>query len=89
LTSAEDVSRENSEEGVQDFDDRWREGKGKGVLIERLVGEGGGGGKDSSSGGASSTAAVKRAGIKGNSEASKAKSGEMEDFLGLPRGAQK
>jgi hypothetical protein len=86
LTSAEDVSRENSEDGVQDFDDRLREGKGKSVLIERLVGEGGGG-KESS--GASSTAAVKRAGVKGNSEASKAKSGEMEDFLGLPRGAQK
>jgi hypothetical protein len=61
-----------------------REAKAKGVLIERLVGEGG---KDSGVGGGGS--AVKRAGVKGNAEASKAKSGEMEDFLGLPRGAQK
>jgi hypothetical protein len=83
LTNADDVSRENSEEGVQDFDDRLREAKAKGVLIERLVGEGG---KDSGAGGSS---AVKRAGVKGNAEQSKAKSGEMEDFLGLPRGAQK
>lgn len=82
LTNADDVSRENSEEGVQDFDDRLREAKAKGVLIERLVGEG----KESGPGGSS---AVKRAGVKGNAEASKAKSGEMEDFLGLPRGAQK
>jgi hypothetical protein len=85
LTDAEDVSRENSEEGVQDFDDRLREAKAKGVLVERLVGEGGG--KDSAAG--SGGSAVKRAGVKGNAEASKAKSGEMEDFLGLPRGAQK
>ena len=83
LTNADDVSRENSEEGVQDFDDRLREAKAKGVLIERLVGEGG---KDSGAGGSST---VKRAGVKGNAEQSKAKSGEMEDFLGLPRGAQK
>jgi hypothetical protein len=83
LTNAEDVSRENSEEGVQDFDDRLREAKAKGVLIERLVGEGG---KDSGAAGGST---VKRAGVKGNAEQSKAKSGEMEDFLGLPRGAQK
>jgi hypothetical protein len=81
LTNADDVSRENSEEGVQDFDDRLREAKAKGVLIERLVGEGG---KDSAG-----SSAVKRAGVKGNAEQSKAKSGEMEDFLGLPRGAQK
>ena len=84
LTDAEDVSRENSEEGVQDFDDRLREAKAKGVLIERLVGEG----KDSGAGSRGSPA-VKRAGVKGNAEQSKAKSGEMEDFLGLPRGAQK
>ena len=84
LTDAEDVSRENSEEGVQDFDDRLREAKAKGVLIERLVGEG----KDSGAGSGGSSA-VKRAGVKGNAEQSKAKSGEMEDFLGLPRGAQK
>ena len=84
LTDAEDVSRENSEDGVQDFDDRLREAKAKGVLIERLVGEGGN--KDP---GAAGGSAVKRAGVKGNAEASKAKSGEMEDFLGLPRGAQK
>jgi hypothetical protein len=84
LTNAEDVSRENSEDGVQDFDDRLREAKAKGVLIERLVGEGGG----NNSGGAGGSA-VKRAGVKGNAEQSKAKSGEMEDFLGLPRGAQK
>ena len=83
LTDAEDVSRENSEEGVQDFDDRLREAKAKGVLIERLVREGG---KESGPG---CSSAVKRAGIKGNAEASKANSGEMEDFLGLPRGAQK
>ena len=82
LTDADDVSRENSEEGVQDFDDRLREAKAKGVLIERLVGEG----KDSGAAGGST---VKRAGVKGNAEQSKAKSGEMEDFLGLPRGAQK
>ena len=84
LTDAEDVSRENSEEGVQDFDDRLREAKAKGVLIERLVGEG----KDSGAGSRGSPA-VKRAGVKGNAEQSKAKSGVMEDFLGLPRGAQK
>jgi hypothetical protein len=84
LTDASDVSRENSEDGVQDFDDRLREARAKGVLVERLVGEGGN--KDP---GAAGGLAVKRAGVKGNAEASKAKSGEMEDFLGLPRGAQK
>jgi hypothetical protein len=47
-----------------------------------VVGEG----KDSVAAGGS---AVKRAGVKGNAEQSKAKSGEMEDFLGLPRGLQK
>lgn len=82
LTDADDISRENSEEGVQDFDDRLREAKAKSVLVERLVGEG----KDSAAAGGS---AVKRAGVKGNAEQSKAKSGEMEDFLGLPRGLQK
>lgn len=86
LTDAEDVSRENSEEGVQDFDDRLREARGKGVLIERLVGEGAADSGSPGSGGS----AVKRAGVKpGNAQASKAKSDEMEDFLGLPRGAQK
>lgn len=75
LTDAEDVSRENSEEGVQDFDDRLREAKAKAVLIERLVGEG------KESGGAGGPA-VKRAGVKGSGP----KSSEMEDFGGLPRG---
>jgi hypothetical protein len=75
LTDADDVSRENSEEGVQDFDDRLREARAKAVLVERLVGEG----KESAAGGA---AAVKRAGVKSNA----VKSDEMEDFGGLPRG---
>jgi hypothetical protein len=75
LTDAEDVSRENSEEGVQDFDDRLREARAKGTLVERLVGEG----KESAS-------AVKRAGVKGNAVA---KSSEMEDFGGLPGGVLK
>ena len=94
LTDADDVSRENSEEGVQDFDDRLREAKGKGVLVERLVGEGGGGGRDSAAAGAAGgghagNSTVKRAGVKpGNAQETKAKSGEMEDFLGLPRGVK-
>lgn len=74
LTDADDVSRENSEEGVQDFDDRLREARAKAVLVERLVGEGKEGG--------SGAAAVKRAGVKSNA----VKSDEMEDFGGLPRG---
>jgi hypothetical protein len=86
LTDAEDVSRENSEEGVQDFDDRLREARAKAVLVERLVGEGakenGSGGGGAGSGAGSGAAAVKRAGVKGNG----AKSDEMEDFGGLPRG---
>lgn len=76
LTDSDDVSRENSEDGVQDFDDRLREAKAKAVLIERLVGEG----KESAVAGG--VMAVKRAGVKGNA----AKSSEMEDFGGLPRG---
>jgi hypothetical protein len=75
LTDPEDVSRENSEDGVQDFDDRLREAKAKAVLVERLVGEGG---KENAGGGT----AVKRAGVKSNG----AKSSEMEDFGGLPKG---
>lgn len=78
LTDMNDVSRENSEEGVQDFDDRLREAKGKAVLVEKLVGEG----KEGSGSGA---AGVKRAGVK----PTQSKSGEMEDFGGLPRGLQK
>jgi hypothetical protein len=74
LTDSEDVSRENSEDGVQDFDDRLREAKAKAVLVERLVGEGG---KENAGGGT----AVKRAGVK----SSGAKSSEMEDFGGLPK----
>lgn len=74
LTDRDDVSRENSEEGVQDFDDRLREARAKAVLVERLVGEGKEGG--------SGAAAVKRAGVKSNA----VKSDEMEDFGGLPRG---
>jgi hypothetical protein len=76
LTDSDDVSRENSEDGVQDFDDRLREAKAKAVLVERLVGEGG---KENVGGGGM---AVKRAGVKSNG----AKSSEMEDFGGLPRG---
>jgi hypothetical protein len=75
LTDSDDVSRENSEDGVQDFDDRLREAKAKAVLVERLVGEGG---KEN----AGSGTAVKRAGVK----SSGAKSSEMEDFGGLPKG---
>jgi hypothetical protein len=83
LTDAEDVSRENSEEGVQDFDDRLREARAKAVLVERLVGEGAKANGSGGGGGAGSgAAAVKRAGVKGNG----AKSDEMEDFGGLPRG---
>lgn len=78
LTDADDVSRENSEDGVQDFDDRLREARAKAVLVERLVGEG----KESATAGGGSGTAVKRAGVKGNA----AKSDEMEDFGGLPRG---
>ena len=78
LTDADDVSRENSEEGVQDFDDRLREARAKAVLVERLVGEGG----KESGGAAGGAAAVKRAGVKSNA----VKSDEMEDFGGLPRG---
>lgn len=80
LTSQEDVSRENSEEGVQDFDDRLREARAKAVLVERLVGEVAGG---AASGGAA--AGVKRAGVKPTG----VKSGEMEDFGGLPKALQK
>lgn len=76
LTDADDVSRENSEEGVQDFDDRLREARAKAVLVERLVGEG------KEGGGGGGAAAVKRAGVKSNA----VKSDEMEDFGGLPRG---
>lgn len=77
LTDRDDVSRENSEDGVQDFDDRLREARAKAVLVERLVGEGG-----KESGAAGGAAAVKRAGVKSNA----VKSDEMEDFGGLPRG---
>jgi len=79
LTDRDDVSRENSEEGVQDFDDRLREAKAKAVLVERLVGEAG---KESGGAAGGGAAAVKRAGVKGNG----VKSDEMEDFGGLPRG---
>jgi len=79
LTDADDVSRENSEDGVQDFDDRLREARAKAVLVERLVGESG---KENAAGGGVA-AAVKRAGVKGNAGV---KSDEMEDFGGLPRG---
>ncbi|KAM0715324.1 hypothetical protein Q7P37_008822 [Cladosporium fusiforme] len=79
LTDQDDVSRENSEEGVQDFDDRLREAKAKAVLVERLVGEG------KEGGGASGAAGVKRAGVK----PTQVKSGEMEDFGGLPKALQK
>lgn len=78
LTDQDDVSRENNEEGVQDFDDRLREAKAKAVLVERLVGEG----KETGSGGQ----AVKRAGVKSTQ---KSGGGEMEDFGGLPRALQK
>jgi hypothetical protein len=77
LTDADDVSRENSEEGVQDFDDRLREARAKAVLVERLIGEG-----KESGGAGGGAAAVKRAGVKSNA----VKSDEMEDFGGLPRG---
>ena len=80
LTDMEDVSRENSEDGVQDFDDRLREARAKAVLVERLVGESG---KESGGAAASGAAVVKRAGVKGNAAV---KSDEMEDFGGLPRG---
>lgn len=81
LTDADDVSRENSEDGVQDFDDRLREARAKAVLVERLVGESGKEG--GSAGGSGAAASVKRAGVKGNAAV---KSDEMEDFGGLPRG---
>lgn len=83
LTDENDVSRENSEEGVQDFDDRLREARAKAVLVERLVGEGG------ASAGAGGGPVVKRAGVKANAEQAKGKSDEMEDFGGLPRGLMK
>ena len=77
LTDADDVSREKSEEGVQDFDDRLREARAKAVLVERLVGEG-----KESGGAGGGAAAVKRAGVESNA----VKSDEMEDFGGLPGG---
>lgn len=79
LTDQNDVSRENSEEGVQDFDDRLREAKAKAVLVERLAGEG----KETSANGGP---AVKRAGVKSTQ---KSGGGEMEDFGGLPKALQK
>lgn len=84
LTDRDDVSRENTEDGVQDFDDRLREARAKAVLIERLVGEGG---KERAN--AAGGQAVKRAGVKGNAAAAGSRSDEMEDFGGLSKLVQK
>lgn len=86
LSNVDEVSTENSEDAVQDFEERIRDAKAKAVLISRIVGEtdDGAAGAPSTEGDSSSSKTIRL-----NKQQGAGKSDEMEDFGGLPRAARK
>ena len=79
LCDAESVSTVNDEESVNAFDERVRDAGAKGTLISKMVGEKDG---DLDFGEAGDE-------TKGKEGASRKGGGEMEDFVGLPKGKGK
>ncbi len=85
LTNPETVPTENDEDSVSEFDDRLKDAKAKGFLIEKIVGE------DHSltsteTAGSGETSNLFDKGSRLKQNARVKQSGEMEDFVGLPRG---
>jgi len=91
LTDPEDLSTENSEEAVQDVDERVKDAKAKATLISRIVGESEDVVTATTTGSATGSKESTRRGVRVKADEAqvRAKSGEMEDFGGLPKGIQK
>lgn len=78
LTDPDTLAMVNDEDAVEEFDDRVKEAKTKARLISRIVGE-----DDHVK------HAVTLSSDQNNNADEKAKTGEMEDFVGLPAAASK
>jgi hypothetical protein len=87
LSDPEDLSVENDEEDVSEFDDRLKDAKAKAVIIERIVGEGERNVEEEEGGVVASGASTSRKGpvrVKRSEKVAVAgkSTGEMEDFAG-------
>ncbi|KAI5360217.1 Putative essential protein Yae1 [Septoria linicola] len=86
LSDPNDLSTKNDEDEVSAFDDRLKDAKAKATLITRIVGEDDASAQDddeSQPGDARGKALRVRRNVTENAVAGR-KTGEMEDFLGLP-----
>ena len=90
LTDLEEMSTENSEDAVQDVDERVKDARAKSTLVSRIVGEN----DDALAANAGSSgdgAGTARRGVRVKPDEAhvRAKSGEMEDFGGIGKKLQK
>ena len=88
LTEADSLETKNTEEAVNEFDERLAGAKAKAMLISRILGEDGSQStvKRGHSGGESNEVDVTRpSSSKQRDNADGAKSGEMEDFTGIQK----
>lgn len=85
LTNVDEVSTENSEDAVQDFEERIRDSRAKALLISRIVGES----DDNTAVGPASEGDEKGTRSVRVKKDGTGKSDEMEDFGGLPRAARR
>ncbi|KAF7194700.1 LTO1 family protein [Pseudocercospora fuligena] len=84
LTNPDGVSTENSEDAVSEFDDRLKDAKAKATLISRIIGEDEFAGSTNENGGSSKGKALRLRRNESDSGVAGRRTGEMEDFLGLP-----
>ncbi|KXS96071.1 hypothetical protein AC578_6386 [Pseudocercospora eumusae] len=84
LTNPDGVSTENSEDAVSEFDDRLKDAKAKATLISRIIGEDEVASGTNENGGNSKGKALRLRRNESDSGVAGRRTGEMEDFLGLP-----
>ncbi|KAK4610266.1 hypothetical protein CLAFUW4_13820 [Fulvia fulva] len=87
LSDPNDLSTENNEDAVSDFDDRLKDAKAKATLISRMAGEHDSTTEASAPGqsGRETALRVRRTGGSDVANTPARPTGEMEDFVGLPR----
>lgn len=90
LTDVATLSTENSEDAVAEFDDRLRDGNAKAVLISRIVGEDlhAPSSPSASSAGSEQHSKGPRKTLRVRKPDGDKRTGEMEDFAGLPGAAK-
>lgn len=86
LSDPDDLSVENNEDDVSEFDDRLKDAKAKAVIIDRIVGEGEHSAEDFDGPESSRSSMQRKVPVRvkrgENSAAAGKSTGEMEDFIG-------